>query len=204
MSQESSKRFELKTFSPLEKEFIDSIENGLERMWLRLYLSGSSVAKIARAYQEPKELVAESLKKNHAELMKHIEAQAESINDVTQSENITAVKTKENDKKGQKKGHKSQNQESAPMKTALPSNKPVQTKKRQYYRPANSKRALYRKLRAKIESQFEKKFFIGDIRITDEEYEELLDYARFQLKNITFSTPSQNNLVLLETLIFYQ
>ena len=67
------------------------------------------------------------------------------------------------------------------------------------YTPVN--RHAYKKLRKKQEVFFDKKFYIGDISVDDDEYAELINYLRKQIRNVPLSTPVSNDPLLCIALV---
>lgn len=60
-----------------------------------------------------------------------------------------------------------------------------------------NRRRLFERLKKRVDEQFDKKFYIGDICVSAEEYDELLNYIKFQLRNISGSSSALGDSPLL-------
>ena len=58
-------------------------------------------------------------------------------------------------------------------------------------------RRLFERLKKRVDQQFDKKFYIGDIYVNAEEYGELLNFIKFQLRNISASSSALGDSPLL-------
>ena len=144
-----------------KQAFLETVDDHRARLWLWMYFSGFSVAQIAEEDKCPQARVYVSLKANLAK-----------FNQFVHQEKGQPVK-------GRNTAASAKADKKAEMKKATSAAK---------YRPKKQAKRLYTKMRKRIESLFEKKYYIGDIRISQEEYEELLEYTRFVLSGVSTSS----------------
>ncbi len=159
------------------------MEDNPARTWLWMYFSGFSVDEIAADFSVSKTRVLVSLNTGIEKYNRFFRAEREKEKAETQ-----AAKTKQSPTK-----------QTAQKQTKSKTNKPVE-KQSAYpavFRPKKQAQRIFTKLRKRIEAQFDKKFYIGDISVSQEEYDELLEYTRFQLRNVTASSPALNDAPLL-------
>ena len=162
-----------------KKRYIESMADGLGRKWLCMYFSGCSVEDIAAEYSCSKTRVLVSLKVN---IEKYNQFFCEAREKAAQIQAKQTVSNKANRKQtgcSTKTTH-----EQAASRPAI-------------YRPKKQSQCVYSKLRKRIDAQFDKKFYIGDIQISQEEYDELLEYVRVQLRNVTASTTALGDAPIL-------
>ena len=164
-----------------KKRFIESMEDNLARAWLWMYFSGLSVDEIAKEYSCSKTRVYVSLKTN-----------IEKYNQFFRAEKEKAAVQVAQDKQSPAK-------QTTQRQTESKARKPVENQNARpaAFRPKKQAQRVYTKLRKRIESQFDKRFYIGDIPVSQEEYDELLEYTRFQLRNVTASSSSLNDAPIL-------
>lgn len=160
-----------------KKAFIESMEENREQAWLWMYFSGFSVEAIAEEYNCPKGRVHMSLKQNIEKYNQYIRAEKE-------RRETARLKTSGQLKK------ENVNRTSGKEKSG-------QTGSPKRYCPKKQSKRLYSKLKNRIDAQFDKKFYIGDIPVSEEEYEELLEYTKFQLNNVSSSTLPLNDAPVL-------
>ena len=165
MSDNEKKKIQWADLNSYKKRYIESMEDGLGRTWLWMYFSGFSVEDIAAEYSCSKTRVYISLKTN-------IEKYNQFLRDV--KEKVAQIQAKKTEAK--QVSHK---QTGGSTKTGheQAASKPVM------YRPKKQSQRVYSKLRKRIYAQFDKKFYIGDIQVSQEEYAELLEYVRVPQAN---------------------
>ena len=165
-----------------KKRFIESMDDNLARTWLWMYFSGLTADDIAKEYSVSKTRVFVSLKNNIEKYNQfyHEEKEKEKAA-ATQKKPIAIPKQEKNKQK-----------ERAVRETSGKTfSKPAA------YRPKKQAQRIYRKLRKRIEAQFDKKFYIGDIPVSEEEYEELLEYTRCQLRSVSSGSSALNDAPIL-------
>ena len=167
-----------------KKRFIESMEDKLARTWLWMYFSGLSVDEIASEYSCPKTRVFVSLKTN-------IEKYNQFFRDEREKEKASAAAAAH--PKETKNRQPVSKQEESNRRNAEGHHLSSPTT----YRPKKQAQRIYTKIRKRIEAQFDKKFYIGDIPVSQEEYGELLEYTRCQLRNVTFSSFPLNDAPIL-------
>ncbi len=167
-----------------KKRFIESMEDNLARTWLWMYFSGLSVDEIASEYSCSKTRVFVSLKSNIEKYNLFFREERE------KEKAAAATRTPSKESKGQQLLSKQKESK----KRIVEEN---QLSKPATYRPKKQAQRIYTKIRKRIEAQFDKKFYIGDIPVSREEYEELLEYTRCQLRNVTSSSSALNDAPIL-------
>ena len=179
MSDNEKKKIQWADLDSYKKRYIESMEDGLGRTWLWMYFSGFSVEDIAAEYSCSKTRVYISLKTN-------IEKYNQFLRDM--KEKVAKIQAKKTESK--QVSHK---QTGGSTKTGheQAASKPVM------YRPKKQSQRVYSKLRKRIYAQFDKKFYIGDIQVSQEEYVELLEYVRVQLRNVTASSSALGDAPIL-------
>lgn len=181
---ENGKSIQWAELNPYKKRFIESMEDNLARTWLCMYFSGLSVDEIASECASSKTRVFVSLKNN-------IEKYNLFFREEREKEKAAAVSiTPPKESKGQQIVSK-QKESIKRVEEGKQLSKPAT------YRPKKQAQRIYTKIRKRIEAQFDKKFYIGDIPVSQEEYEELLEYTRCQLRNITSSSSALNDAPIL-------
>lgn len=179
---EDNKKYSFSWTRPdsLKSRFIDSMEDGLARTWLELYFSGFSIEKIAEMHGCSVARVLVSLRSSVEKYNRFFREEKEKANANQKNTTIKTelVKQAQNNKT-----------EKAPSK--VPFAQPVK------YIPSKQSRRIFSKLKKRIDVQFEKKFYIGDIVVSEEEYNELLEYTRCQLRNVTVSSSALKDAPIL-------
>lgn len=165
-----------------KKRFIESMEDSLARTWLWMFFSGLSVDAIAAEYSCSKTRVFISLKNNIEKYNQFFRAEKEKEQEEAAIKGISAPARHSPAKRMERRSIKQ-----AEKQTVRPAT----------FRPRKQAQRIYTKLRKRIENQFDKKFYIGDITVSQEEYDELLEYTRFQLRNVTASSSSLNDAPIL-------
>lgn len=177
---EEKKTIQWAKLDSIAQSFMDAMDDNLARTWFWMYLSGLTVEEIAAEYSRPKARIHMSLK-NTIERYNQFRREekyrlAAASQEVKHEEKNKPVVAEQELKPEEKK---------APPKREKVEHKKVEAAVPTAYRPKKQARKIYAKLKKRVDSQFDKKFFIGDIRVSQEEYEELLEYTRLQLKNVT-------------------
>ena len=158
------------------------MEDGPGRTWLWMYFSGFSVEDIAAEYSCSKTRVFVSLKTNIEKYNQFFrkEKEKEAVQKAAQ------VRAKQETPR-----QALRNQDEGKASRKQPASRPA------VYRPKKQSQRIYSKLRKRIDAQFDKKFYIGDITVSQEEYDELLEYVRAQLRNVTASSSALGDAPIL-------
>lgn len=165
-----------------KKRFIESMDDNLARTWLWMYFSGLTADEIATEYSVSKTRVFVSLKNNIEKYNQFYHEEKEKEEAAATQKNASAIPKQEKTK---------QKERAVRETTGKTFSKPAA------YRPKKQAQRIYRKLRKRIEAQFDKKFYIGDIPVSQEEYEELLEYTRCQLRNVSSGSSALNDAPIL-------
>ena len=192
---------------PLKLKFMESLTDNQERTWFWMYLSGLTVDEISREFSRPKARVLMSMKKTIEAYNQFVREEkqkaaaaakasvaAEAFKQQTQPEQQTSAgqapqAAAESGKsmpptQRARQTSRPKTQQSSPRSRRPKEEKAAKPDAPARYRPKKQAQRLYAKLKRRVDSQFDKKFYIGDIRISQEEYEELLEYTRVQLRNV--------------------
>ena len=185
---EKKNSVQLVKLDPYKTRFIELMEDNKARTWLWMYFSGFSVDDIAAEYSCSKTRVFVSLKSSIEKYNQFFREEREKEKaDVTAS--TKSVDTKSKKETADTKGRKAK--DTSEKKLSKPAS----------YRPRKQYRRIYAKILRRIEAQFDKKFYIGDIPVSQEEYEALLEYTRFQLSNVTSSSFALDSPILAVALV---
>ena len=184
MSDNEKKIIQWADLDSYKKRFFELMEDGLGRTWLWMYFSGFSVEDIAAEYSCSKTRVYVSLKTNIEKYNQFIREEKEKA----ATQKATQIQTK---KTASKQAIRKQTGGSAKTAHEQAVSRPVT------YRPKKQSQRIYSKLRKRIDAQFDKKFYIGDIQVSQEEYAELLEYVRVQLRNVTASSSALGDAPIL-------
>ena len=155
-----SKSIKWAELNSYKKRFIESMGDNLARTWLWMYFSGLSADEIANEYSVSKTRVFVSLKNN-------IEKYNQFYREEKEKEKAAAAQKSTTDVP--KQGTIKQKDRAVRETSGKNCSKPAA------YRPKKQSLRIYRKLKKRIDAQFDKKFYIGDIPVSQEE---LLEYTR--------------------------
>ena len=168
---------------PLKQSFIDSLDEGNAKTWLWMYFSGYTIDQIAEIAEVSKARVYTLIRYSVSKYNQFAEAEKERIK--------TAAK--QNEEKPHERKHIAETIEKRGSASGKP---PVP------YQPKEQSKKIYARLKKRVEAQFDRKFFIGDIHVTDEEYAELLEYARFRTGYLlSVSAPLEDDPLLALALV---
>ena len=184
--KQSDEEIKWAVLTGFQKEFVERMRDGRECAWFWMHLSGVSRQRIAEEYRCSQRLVYDALQKTISRYNEEVKRYNEALSQ---------------GRAGQTPGKQTAAKPSAETGRAA-RNGTAAEQKQERYRPKKQNRQVYRKLKDKILKQFDKKFYLGDIRITDAEYEELLEYARFRIRGATSnSLPLKDDPILAVALV---
>ena len=174
-----------------KKAYVESIKNNRDRTWLWMHLSGVSPDWIATEYNCSKKLVITTINRYVRDYRQKAQEERERRERAASNSSSTLANEV---KTSALQGTAAQEKPNATVRETASA--------LQVNHPTSLQRRIYAKLIRRLDAQFDKKFFIGDIVISDEEYEELLTYTRSLLRNVDSGTaPLSDSPLLAITLV---